>query len=64
MNGTLSPGFCNSQKPAGVAYRDVLNAGGRWFPPCSQSVALADWKGMAGKEMPPGLLGIQKLPTQ
>lgn len=60
MKGTLSPGFCNSQKPAGVAYKDVLNAGDRWFPPCSQSVALAARMGLAGKELPPAAAGIQR----
>jgi hypothetical protein len=32
--------------------------GGR-FPPCSQFAALADRRGLCGKEMPPGLMGIQ-----
>lgn len=34
---------------------------GRRFPHSSQNAALADWKGMAGKEMPPGLIGIQSV---
>jgi hypothetical protein len=49
MNGTFSPGFCNSQKPAGVAYKGVLNPGGTSFPLPSQNAALADWKGMRGQ---------------
>lgn len=60
MNGTLSLGFCNSPKSGGVAYKDVLNTGGRWFPPYSQSVALVTRMSVGGQEMLPGMLRIQQ----
>ncbi|WP_162655965.1 hypothetical protein [Tuwongella immobilis] len=58
MNGTLSPSFCNTHKPAGVA-NDIMQMqmqmqmpmAGR-HPSCSQSVALAERMSLGGKDSP------------
>lgn len=53
--------FLQHAETAGVVMCDVQIAIGVSFPPPSQNAALAGWKGMAGKEMPPGLTGVQPL---
>lgn len=42
---------------------DVQNPGGIILPPASQNAALAGWKGLGGKEMPPEAIGRRKHPA-
>lgn len=52
--------FLRVAEPDWRGHQGRAGHGDRWFPPCSQSVALAARMGFDGKELPPGLAGIRR----